>query len=128
VGRRGFAAFVSALLAACGQGDDSSVVGSGRWGAYEVSVESRPAPPRTGNNEVVVAVTAERRRPVYDALVFVRAQPDAPWVQAIEDGHVGVYRRAVDFGRGARAVVQVRLRRGDDEATLEFPIEVSAVR
>jgi hypothetical protein len=114
------------LLGACGAADTSAVIGTGRWGSIDVSVESRPAPPRAGNNEVVVSVTGERRQPIYDALVFLRAGDDAPWVQAIEDGHVGVYRRAVNFGAGGRAVVQLRLRRGADETTLQFPIAVLA--
>ncbi len=116
----------AAGLCACGSSSDSYVVGSGRWDAYDVSVESRPAPPRAGNNEVVVIITGERRQPVFDALVLVRAQPSAPWVQAIEDGHVGVYRRAVNFGHGSSAAIEVKLIRAEQEAILSFPVAIVA--
>lgn len=111
-------------MSACGETADTYVVGTGRWGQFEVSVESRPSPPRPGNNEVVVIITGERHRPVYDARVSLRAQPDAAWTQAIEDGHVGVYRRAVNFGRGDRAIIQVQLQRGTDQSVLEFPVQL----
>jgi hypothetical protein len=117
-----------ASLCACGESNDSSIVGTGHWGALEVSVESRPSPPRPGVNEVVVIITGERRRPVFDAVVSLRAQAGSPWVQAIEDGHVGVYRRAVNFGAGERALLQVQVRRGAEEQTLEFPVAILASR
>jgi len=94
------------------------------WGGFEVAVEVRPAPPRPGHNEVVVIITAERHRPVYDALVWMRARPDAPWVQAIEDGHVGVYRRAINFGRAGATQLEVKLQRESSVDVLVFPATV----
>jgi hypothetical protein len=120
--------FAGAALAACDGSHGSENIGTARWNGLDVSVESRPSPPRAGNNEVVVMVTGERHRPVFDAIVELRARSDADWVQAIEDGHVGVYRRAVNFGDANRAVLEVRLRRGGDEGTLSFPLGVIAVR
>jgi len=118
-------ALLAALCAAgCGSASDSYVVGSAKWRGFDVAVESRPAPPRQGKNEVVVIVTGEHQRPVFDAQVWVRAQAAADWVQAIEDGHVGVYRRAVDFGRSQRTDIEVRLQRGSDEGVLAFPVSI----
>jgi len=113
-------------LAACGQADQAGTIGTRQWGPYEVTVETRPSPPRVGQNEVVIVIAGEHREPVYDALVTVRAQTSSPWIQAIEDGHVGVYRRAVRFGSGAQNVLQVQLKRGEDSTILEFPIVVQA--
>jgi hypothetical protein len=110
------------LLDACGNSDDRSRIGARKWGTVDVAVEVRPSPPRPGHNEVVVIVSAEHHRPVYDAIVALRVQPAEPWVQAIEDGHVGVYRRAVVFGPGRAAVLQVRLQRAGEQAVLEFPV------
>jgi hypothetical protein len=112
-------------LASCSSGEDASQIGVRSWGTYDVAVEVRPSPPRPGHNEVVVIITGEHHRPVYDALVAVRADPDQPWVQAIEDGHVGVYRRAVVFGRGPAASLQVRLQRADAQSVLEFPVSLA---
>jgi hypothetical protein len=114
-----------ALLPACSSDDTSVSLGSQSWGTYTVAVESRPAPPRPGSNEIVIQVSGEKHRPVYDALVFVRTAPTAEWTQAIEDGHVGVYRRAVRFARGGNASLEVLLRRNGEESTLVFPVNVS---
>jgi hypothetical protein len=112
-----------ALLCACSDNGNASNLGTQSWGAIQVSVETRPSPPRHGRNEVVVLVSGDRHRPVYDAVIRLRAQQDA-WVQAIEDGHVGVYRRAVDFGEGDHATLQVQLQRGSEETILEFPVPI----
>jgi len=114
------------LLGACGPADTAGQVGTQRWGNFDVAVELRPSPPREGRNEVVVIVSGERHRPVYDALVFVRSDSEQAWVQAIEDGHVGVYRRAVLFGHRADPALQVRLQRGDEQAELVFPLHFQA--
>jgi hypothetical protein len=114
----------SALLAACGNHDDETL-GTRPWGAFEVAVQTRPSPPRAGSNEVVVIISGAHHRPVYDALVFLRTQESAPWVQAIEDGHVGVYRRAVRFAPEPDAVLRVQLRRGDDTTELAFPVTLA---
>jgi len=114
------------LLGACGPADTAGQIGTQRWGNFDVAVELRPSPPREGHNEVVVIVSGERHRPVYDALVFVRSEKEQPWVQAIQDGHVGVYRRAVLFRHRADPALQVRLQRGDDQAELVFPLHFAA--
>jgi hypothetical protein len=111
---------------ACSNSEETSSLGMRRWGQYEVAVETRPSPPREGHNEVVVIISGEHHRPVYDALVSLRTQASAPWVQAIEDGHVGVYRRAVNFGHGANATLQVQLQRGDEQMVLDFPVAIEA--
>jgi hypothetical protein len=121
------AALVALAACACGSDQTSAMLGTGHWGPYDVEVETRPAPPRAGNNEVVVMVTGELHRPVYDALVHLRADPAAPWVQAIEDGHVGVYRRAVNFNRDT-TMLDVQLRRGDEMTVMAFPVTIGALR
>jgi hypothetical protein len=126
--RRALAGALLLGLGGCGASDDAYVVGNARWNDIDVAVESRPAPPRAGNNEVVVVLTGTRHQPVYDALVSVRAQAGAPWVQAIEDGHVGVYRRAVNFGAGSQATIEVQLQRGEARDTLTFPVAMLSAR
>ncbi len=123
-----FTVAVTLALAACDASPEKDLVGSAHWGGMVVSVESRPSPPRPGNDELVVTLTDERRHPVSDVVVNLRARPDADWVQAIEDGHVGVYRRAVNFGGAGHAVLEMRLRRGAEEGALAFPVTVLAVR
>jgi hypothetical protein len=116
------------VVGACGAAEEAVTIGTAPWGPYDVAVELRPAPPRTGSNEAVVILSGEHHRPVYDALVFVRTQSDADWVQAIEDGHVGVYRRAVHFTHAGRVLLQVRLLRDNNESVIDFPVDVAASR
>jgi hypothetical protein len=120
--RSSLAVLAAAMLIACSHGDDSYVVGTAHWKDCEVTVESRPAPPRPGHNEVLVILTGARHEPIYDAVVAVRARSSSEWVQAIEDGHVGVYRRAVDFAAGQNATIEVQLRRGNDATVMAFPV------
>ena len=116
---------ITALLAACGSSGEDSRIGIRTWGTFDVAVEVRPSPPRAGRNEVVVLVSGEHHRPVFDALVSVRTDAAQPWVQAIEDGHVGVYRRGVIFERAAVGVLQERLQRAQTDDVLEFPVPLA---
>jgi len=49
-----------------------------------------------------------------------------PWIQAIQDGFIGVYRRAVDIGDNSPATVQVRIQNGDEQKVLLFPIKLAS--
>ena len=48
-----------------------------------------------------------------------------PWVQAIQDGFIGVYRRAVDIGDGETVKLQVRLQQGKEQKVLLFPLKLA---
>lgn len=112
------------LLAACSGGDGSAPDAQPQmWQGAEVRVESRPSPPREGVNEFLVIVTG-KRGPVHDIMVSVRTDTDDPWVQAIQDGEVGVYRRAARVGTGDRSVLQVQIKRNGAEEVLLFPLNV----
>ena len=119
-------AAASLALAGCGAGPDTYVVGTRQIGSMTVIIDSRPSPPRAGHNELVVSVTeGDLHRPVYDAKVDVRALAGAPWIQAIEDGHVGVYRRAVDFGPGGETLIDVDIDRQGHHDEISLPIHVT---
>lgn len=112
-------------LAAC-DADHAADLPPQKWRDMDVRVESRPNPPRAGMNEFLVMVTDKRGRPAYDLIVSLRAGDQDGWTQAIEDGQVGVYRRAVRVGAGARSVLQVQIRRNGAEDTLYFPLQVQS--
>jgi hypothetical protein len=115
------------MLGACG-GEPSETLGTRMWGSIEVAVQTRPFPPLAGNDEVVVIVSGEHHRPVYDAIVSLRTQPLAPWVQAIQDGHLGVYRRAVRFSPDPGGGLEVQLRRGEEQTVIVFPVAIASAR
>ena len=98
---------------------------SQKWQGVDVRVEVRPSPPRAGMSEFLVMTTGERGRAVYDLIVSLRTDDRDPWTQAIQDGQVGVYRRAVEVGPGARSVLQVQIKRKDEEGVLRFPLNVA---
>jgi hypothetical protein len=110
-------------MAAC-SGDHVADVPSQKWGDMEVRVESRPSPPHPGMNEFLVTVTDKRGRPGYDLVVSLRTSDQDAWTQAIEDGQVGVYRRAVRVASGARPVLQVQIKRNGTEDILYFPLQM----
>ncbi len=115
---------VAVLLFGCSGGDRVADSVPQQWQGLDVRVESRPSPPVKGMNEFLVIVTDGRGQPAWDCLVDVRTAGADPWKQAIQDGRVGVYRRAALVGPGERSVLQVQVRRNDQETVLRFPLNL----
>lgn len=111
------------LLAGCG-GERAADSVPQHWQGLEIRVESRPSPPGPGMNEFLVIVTDQRGQPAWDCLVDVRSADADPWKQAIQDGRVGVFRRAALVEPGARSVLQVQVRRNDQQTILRFPLNL----
>lgn len=119
-----YAAFLLlGMLSACG--DQVENIPSQNWEGMDVHVETRPSPARIGMNEFLILTTSNRGQPVYNLIVSIRTSDQDPWVQAIEDGQMGVYRRAAEVAPGARSVVQVQIRRNGEESVLRFPLRIS---
>ena len=119
--------FMLAALSACG-GEQASNIPAQKWENMEVRVESRPSPPRMGMNEFLVMVTGERGRPAYDLIVSLRTDDHDEWRQAIQDGQLGIYRRAAEVAPGSRSVLQVQIKRKDEESILRFPLELAGAK
>lgn len=111
------------LLAACGE-DRAADAPPQKWRDLEVRIESRPSPPRAGMTEFLVMVTDGHGRPTYNLVVSLRTSDRDSWKQAIEDGQMGVYRRAVEVAPGDKSVLQVQLRRNDVGDVLYFPLKL----
>ena len=120
-------ALLVAGLAACSDaGDELPPIPSQHWNGMDVRIETHPNPPLAGMSEVVVIVTGTRGRPVHDLIVSLRAGDSAPWVQTVQDGHIGVYRRGVNIGFGESTVLQVQIQRGKEQQVLLFPLKLAA--
>jgi hypothetical protein len=117
---------LAAGLAACNSGNESADIPAQHWNEMVVRIETHPNPPLAGMSEVVVIITGPHGKPAGDLTVSLRGVDSLPWVQAIQDGFIGVYRRAIDLGDGKSAVVQVRLQQGKDQKILLFPIKLAA--
>lgn len=113
-------------LAGCGGNPGEIQIPVQHWKTMDVRIETHPNPPIAGMSEIVVIVTGPRGRPVSDLKVQMRASDAMPWVQGIQDGLIGVYRRAVDLGAGAEATLQVQLvEPSADQTTLLFPLKLA---
>ena len=112
-------------LAACTDASQQSSMPSQRWKTADVRVETHPNPPLAGMSEIVVIVTGPHGMPVGDLTISLRAADSMPWVQTIEDGNIGVYRRAIDLGDKQAATLQVKLRQGTEETVLLFPMTLA---
>ncbi len=114
------------FLVACNGGNEQQIsIPSQHWKGMDVSIETHPNPPLAGMSEIVVIVTGARGRPIQDLTVSLRGKDSTQWVQAIQDGLIGVYRRAIDIGDGESIVLQVRLQQGTDEQVLLFPLKLA---
>lgn len=112
-------------LAACGNDVGQIAIPVQHWKEMDVRIETHPNPPLAGMSEIVVIVTGPRGRPIQDLTVSLRGNEAMPWVQGIQDGLIGVYRRAVDLGDGDTAVLQVQLQQGNDNNILRFPLKLA---
>lgn len=90
------------------------------WQGIEVLVETRPAPPTPGMNEVWVILTDTEKRPIPDAIVNIRATSASEWKQGIQDGHTGVFRRAIRIADPAHQRIEIKLERKGVVGLLEF--------
>ena len=109
------------LLSACSK--PGFVIPTQHWKGTFVQVETRPTPPQTGMLEFIVITTDQKRRPVHDLIVSVRTDFRDPWKQAIQDGHVGVFRTAVPLRSLEGAQAQIRLVSPDAEKVLFFDLQ-----
>jgi len=118
--------FCCIQLSGCGVPNDKIQIPLQHWKEVDVRIETHPDPPLAGMSEIVAIITTQQHNPAYDLKVSLRTNDAAPWVQAIQDGYIGVYRRVVDLGNSGEAVLQVRLQRADEEKILLFPIRISS--
>ena len=109
------------LLAGCGSDETVHYLGTQQWNDVSVAVEARSA----GNSpsyEFMVIATIGRSKPAHNLYVQVRVNETEPWKQAIQDGMVGVYRRAYKVERPDKDVLLVQLRRGEEQGVLQYPL------
>lgn len=111
-----------AALSVVGCQQETPLLPPQMWEKVEVQVETRPPLVEKGMNEFLIIATRERRKPAHDLIVSLRVDADSKWHQAIQDGHVGVYRRAIAVRDPANATLHVRLQQGTQEAQLRFPL------
>jgi len=112
--------FLLALLAGCSK-DGVDELPPQQWRQLNIAVQTHPAPVAVGMNEFVVIVSQRGVRPRYDYLVSIRTDSSDPWKQTIQDGEIGVFRRAL-LVRPGQSMLQVRIKYNKEEGILHFPL------
>lgn len=124
--RRGWIAGLAIVLSLLGCGDNVEIPKRApqNWQGIQIEVETRPVIPTVGMNEflVIATRTVKLRQPAHDLIISLRMNDTDPWKQAIQDGYVGVYRRAMPVEDPARESVQVRVEARESQAILKFPV------
>ena len=117
------------LLAACSGEIPRSQVK--QWKEYTFYVESRPPVVTRGMNEFLFVGNFKQRGRAHSLIVGFRIGPEGKWIQAVQDGHTGVYRRAMMVNDPNADVLYVHVReKGEEiqdkgEILLTFPLNYS---
>lgn len=89
-------------------------------------IEARPGPVvLKGMNEFIVIISNKHNQPVADLIISLRTEEKNDWRQMIQDGKVGVYRRAIDIKNPETDYLQVQVRKKDkagELTVLKFPL------
>lgn len=116
--------FAVIALALTGCPDRSSRFPAQAWENLTVTVETRPPVVQKGMNEFLVIVNEDQKRVANDLIIDLSIKGNPKKHQAIQDGHVGVYRRAVSVQDPATDILIVEIRRKTDQGVLEFPLNM----
>jgi hypothetical protein len=111
------------LLSACGS--EAWAPAPQSWEDITVSIETRPSPVRSGMNEFLVIANRQQKGFMSDLLVHIRTDGSG-WRQAIPDGALGVFRRALPVDDPATDHLHVRLMRKGKETELLFSLAPEA--
>jgi len=106
------------------------------WGDYSLHLESRPPIIEKGMMEFLTIVNFEEKLRGWDLIVYYRMGPTGRWVQAIQDGHTGVYRRAMMVDDPENDVLHVHVKKKQTreqklkkeeqkETVFQFPLNYS---
>lgn len=112
------------LLAGCG-GNPADDIAPQHWKGYVIDVQTRPAPVVRGMNEFIVLISRENGRPPDGRkfIVSIRVDESDPWKQMIQDGYMGVFRRAARVTDPDADELNVQIQRNDDLGYLRFPLK-----
>lgn len=93
-----------------------------QWKDLTFRVETRPPIVKPGMIEFLVLANRGERKRAHDLIVSIRIGESGKWRQAIQDGHVGVYRRALRVSNPDTEKLYVHVKHADEEKVLIFPL------
>ncbi len=106
---------------------DVQVYPSQNWEDIKITMETRPSRVEKGMNEFLIIATRPPRRPASDLIVSLRINDTGKWHQGIQDGHVGVYRRATIVKDPLNDILTVKIEYDNREGLLNFPLDPGAL-
>ncbi len=119
----GFLLIALIALTACSK--ERVSMPSQKWEDIKFEVETRPPSAVPGMNEFVI-IASRSRRPAPDLILSIQIMGSGKWQQAIQDGHIGVYRKALVVRDPQQDTLLVRIRHSKKEnkkeTILEFPL------
>jgi len=113
-------AVIVCLLSACSSPESWSPP-TQTWGEFDIHIETRPEVMRQGMNEFLLFVNRKGQRHIPDLLVQIRT-PSSKWTQAMPDGALGIYRRALLVNDMKHDQLYVRLSYHGKEGALTFDL------
>jgi len=92
------------------------------WGEYSFRLESRPPHVKPGMNEFLLVGNFKKKFRAYDLIVYYRMGPTGKWNQAIQDGHTGVYRKALRVTNVETDVLYVHVKQNKKKQMTDEPM------
>jgi len=116
-----FGVLLAFFLSACSGDEQGWLPAPQTWQDITMRFETQPAPIRKGMNEFILIANHQQRGFVNDLLVEVHTEHSG-WKQAMPDGALGVFRRALPVGDVQHDHLYVRLTRGDQHGEMTFAL------
>lgn len=113
--------WVGLLLCSCSADEGGWSPAPQAWQDITISMETQPTPVRQGMNEFLLIANHQQRGFVNDLLVEVHTDHSA-WKQAIPDGALGVFRRALPVRDVHNDHLYVRLTRRGQHGEMKFEL------
>lgn len=118
-----FVGLLALVLAGCSEPDVKFQIPVQKWEDTVIEVQTRPTPARPGMNEFLILATLERGKPVHNLVISLRGDESHAWQQAIQDGHSGVYRKAVNIPESSHHLyVKLRKKRSEEQREMIFDL------
>ncbi len=114
------------MLSGCSSEEGAWTPEAQAWQDMSIRAETRPTVLRPGMNEFLVIANRQQRGFTSDLMVDVRTEHSG-WKQAMPDGALGVYRRALPVKDVQHDHLYVRLQRKGERGEMVFPLAVIKV-
>jgi len=115
------------LLISCSGNEKPWVPPAQTWQDLQILIETRPTQLRVGMNEFLVIANRQQRGFSSDLMVDVRTEYSG-WKQAMPDGALGVFRKALPVKDVQKDRLYVRLKRRGESTEMMFALSPSQVQ